>query len=131
MEPIRITNNRGKILAHHTTESQLSRYSQPVWIVEEEECLEDVIIWKQGDNEIKMDCFGVIGGWLVVEQPNGILAGIIWTDGTYYSGNIINRDTQDVVTEDTLDDLGSGMFMVDGAICWSNIDESPLGSLLG
>ncbi len=130
MEPIWITRD-GEILAHHTTESSMSHYGQVVWVVEEEDVEPGEVTWAQGGESITLEAFGVLGGWLVVRQPNRTLAGIIWTDGTYHAGNIVSRDSGAPVEGLTLDDLASGAYQVESAIAMSAFDdESPLGCVL-
>jgi len=130
MEPIRITRD-GEILAHHTTESSMSHYGQAVWVVEEEDVEPGALTWAQGGESVTLEALGVLGGWLVVRQPNGTLAGIIWTDGTYHGGNIVSRDTGEPVEGLTIDDLASAEYQVESAIPMSAFDdESPLGCVL-
>lgn len=121
----------GEILAHHTTDSCMSHYGQAVWVVEESDVEPGEVTWAQGDNELTLYALGVLGGWLMVRQPNGVLAGIIWTDGSYHGGNIVSRDTGEPVEGLTLEDLASGEYQVESAIAAEafNVD-SPLGCVL-
>ncbi|MGD9975206.1 MAG: hypothetical protein AB7S77_19255 [Desulfatirhabdiaceae bacterium] len=88
-----ISITRGKdILANHTTDSPMSHYGQKVWSVVDSEPLPGHALWKQGDNCVDIEIVAVVGGWLVVKQPDGFLAGIIWSDGSYHADLIINAD---------------------------------------
>jgi hypothetical protein len=84
MEPIVIKQN-GEILAHHTTESCLSHYGQPVWVVEDEDPKPGPATWSQGDNIQELEILCVKAWWLIVRQPDGYLVGILWNDGDYYA----------------------------------------------
>ena len=76
---------------------------------------------------VEMEVLGVVGGWLVCEQPDGLLVGIVWSDGRYHAECIIHRETGQVVdSETTLDDLASGEYVVRDAVPLTALD-SPLG----
>jgi hypothetical protein len=65
----------------------------------------------------------------VVRQPNGVLAGIIWSDGSYHANDIVNRKTGFPAKKTTLKSLGSGKYQVKSAVAvWD--DESPLDAVL-
>ncbi|MBT3368524.1 MAG: hypothetical protein HN416_15345 [Nitrospina sp.] len=98
-EAIHIYVDENNILAHHTTESCLSRYGQPVWVVEDENPDPGTVIWRQGENEVPLNVIGVKGGWLIVRQPDGLLSGIIWSDGTYHANLLEDSETGDPCTE--------------------------------
>jgi hypothetical protein len=91
MTPITISRN-GEVFAHHTTTNALSHYGQPVWIIEDNDPAPGPVIWQQGETQLKMTVLTVRGGWLCVRQPGGLLAGIIWSDGSYYANLIETRD---------------------------------------
>lgn len=120
-----------EILAHHTRHHPTSSYGQPIWVVERDEVAPGDIIWSQGDNEQTLYALGVVGGWLVVRQPNGLLAGIIWSDGHYFAGNIICRATGALVKNKPLDELESGRYQVESAIVAEAFTPgSPLGCIM-
>ena len=78
-----------------------------------------------------LTCLGVVGGWLVVRQPNGILARVIWSDGEYRCDQIISRATQQPVKSATIEELRSGKYQVASAAAIEPWDqESPLGAIL-
>lgn len=81
------------ILAHHTVNSTLSHYNQPVWVIEDEDPDPGRVTWKQGEREVDLDILCVKSGWLIVKQPDGFLCGIIWSDGTYFSNVLENAET--------------------------------------
>lgn len=91
MEPITISRN-GKILAHHTTASPMSHYGQAVWVVEVEDPEPGPAVWQQGEKKLRLNILAVRGGWLIAKQPDGLLCGIIWSDGSYYGNLIETRD---------------------------------------
>lgn len=91
IEPITITKD-DEIIAHHTTESVLSHYGQPVWVIEDEDPEPGPAIWKQGDNEVSIEIIEVRAGWLIIRQPDDLLSGIIWSDGNYFA-NILEDET--------------------------------------
>ena len=130
MEPITISRD-GEILAHHTTETPLSHYGTPVWVIEDEEPAPGPVMWTQGDNHVTMGVLGTVGGWLVCRQPGGLLCGIIWSDGNYTADLIVTREGESPVRDASLEDLSSGDCMVRGAVpmsAWN--EESPLGCIL-
>ena len=91
MNPIKIT--RGEVvLARHTTQSSLSHYGQAAWVVEDPDPAPGPVVWQQGETKTRMTIIGLRGGWLCVRQPGGLLAGIIWSDGSYYANLIETRD---------------------------------------
>lgn len=92
MAPI-IIKRRGKILAHHTTETHLSHYGQPAWIVEVSDPKPGPAIWEQDGNKQEINILGVKSGWLIARQPGGLLVGIMWSDGNYYANLIENAKT--------------------------------------
>lgn len=130
MESIVIAKGR-RIIAHHTTDHPRSSYGQNVWVVEEENPGGGKILWKQGDNEMELKAIGVVGGWLVAQQSDGALCGIIWSDGRYYAELIVDRETEQPVKQTTLPQLQSGKYMVRGTITVGAFDrDSPLGCIL-
>lgn len=128
MENIVITKDN-KIIAHHTTDSPMSSYGQPVWVVENKDPGPGVATWKQGDNQVTLNILGVIGGFLVASQPDGLLCGIIWSDGNYYANLIVVRDCDLPARKDvTIHELANGKFQVRGTVVIGAFeDESPLG----
>ena len=92
MKGITIERN-GEVLDHHTTESCLSHYGQPVWVIKVEDPEPGPVTWKQGENEQPLEILGVKGGWLIVKQSDGYLSGIIWSDGNYFANILENSKT--------------------------------------
>lgn len=121
-----------EILAHHTRHHPRSSYGQPIWVVERDEVEPGDIIWSQGDHEQTLYALGVVGGWLVVRQPNGVLAGIIWSDGNYFAGNIVCRATGAPARSESLDHLESGRYQVESALVADDafMPGSPLGCVM-
>lgn len=130
MNPITITKE-GQIIAHHTTDSSMSHYGQPVWTVEDSDPGEGRVIWSQGDNQVEMDVLGVVGGWLVAKQPDGLWIGIIWSDGDYYANVIDQRGYgRPAPVQTTIEDFRSGQFVIRDTLAGFFDEESPLGCLL-
>jgi hypothetical protein len=98
MEPITIERD-GKILAHHTTQTHLSHYGQPAWVIEDKDPEPGPAIWRQGSDEQQIDVLGVKGGWLIIRQPDGPPAGIIWSDGNYYADLLEDAKTGEACSE--------------------------------
>ena len=129
MESIEIIQN--EIIAHHTRNNPASSYGQEVWVVEVEEPELGPAIWRQNSQEVEIILHGVVGGWLVVTQPDGFLSAIIWSDGNYYANIIEDRRKGNGVKNKSLEELKSGEYQVRGAIAVDAWDEeSPLGSIL-
>ena len=116
MENLRIEKD-GKILAHFTTESCLSHYGQPVWVVEDENPEPGPIIFYNEGKTSNLEILGVVGGWLVVKRENEGLAGILWSDGSFHAGAITGPKDEDI----NLKDLQSGNYQVEGTL--------PIGAL--
>jgi hypothetical protein len=95
MEKIRISQH-GEIIAHHTNESCLSHYGEPVWTIENTEPEPGPAIWQQGENRQVIDILEVRGGWLICRQPDGLLCGVIWSDGSYYAALLEDQDGRPV-----------------------------------
>ena len=122
MEGITITRD-GELLAHHTTESSLSHYGQPVWVVELEDPDPGPATWKQGDQEIPLEVIEARGGWLVCRQPDNLLCGIIWTDGTYHADLLVDLE------ENPVDELAAGVH-VRGTLHMDPEDPEDLGAIV-
>ena len=121
----KITIKRGQdILAHHTTESPLSHYGQPVWVVEDPDPAPGPITWQQGETKYTLDLLEVKGGWAIVRQPDGYLAGIIWSDGTYYADMIVDDKDWSLI-----EDLRPGVH-VRGTVVLDPDDPEDLGAIL-
>jgi len=130
MQPIAIT--RGKdILAHHTTDSPHSHYGQTVWQVEDSDPARGPAMWTQGEHVQPLTILGVVGGWLIARQRDGLLCGILWSDGSYYANVIEARRTQRPTKRATLATLRSARYQVRGTVAAAAFDaDSPLGCLL-
>lgn len=146
MEPITITKDE-VIIAHHTTDSPMSRYGQLVWVVENDDLDPGDALWQQGDNKVELKVLGVLGGWLVAAQPDGLLIGIIWSDGCYYANLVEDRASKQPISIDQIDGSGvtdliwdkdevmqrlkEGCCQVKGTIAIGSLDvDSPLGFIL-
>ena len=116
----------GKILARLTTDAPMSSYDQPVWVVEEEtpDYGEAVFIVHDDDEEIKIEILTIVRDWMVFTQSDGFIYGVIWSDGRFHIGPILDGD-RNLQTELTND----GTQCVDGAVKISD-DPSDLGALL-
>ena len=93
MEPIVIRKGQD-IIAHHTTESCMSHYGQPVWVVEDEDPEPGPALWQQGANQVSIEILEVRAGWLICRQPDRLLCGVIWSNGNYYAEVIEDQDGQ-------------------------------------
>jgi hypothetical protein len=91
MKPVTITQN-GKVIAEHTTDSPLSHYGQSVWVVQEPEPSPGAATWLSGAVEMQIDIICVRDGWLVCKQHDGLLCGIIWSDGDYYANLLVDKN---------------------------------------
>jgi len=128
---MKITRN-DEILAHHTTESCMSRYGQEVWIVEDETPEPGPAIWHHEEKQAELDVLGVLDGWLVVKQPDGYLAGIIWSDGGYYADVIVDADGKPVAGI-SFDDLAAASAATPSGGCYQvngTIQMGQLGSIV-
>jgi hypothetical protein len=63
-----------------------------------------------------------MGGWLICRQPDGLLCGVIWSDGTYYAEVLEDQDGR------PLTELSDGAH-VRGTVFFSE-DPEDLGSIL-
>jgi len=55
------------------------------------------IHWRQVDGpDLEVQALELRGGWLVCRQADGLLLGIIWSDGNYYADLLENRKGQPV-----------------------------------
>ncbi len=113
----------GEVIAHHTTESGLSHYGQPVWVVENDDPQPGPAVWRGGEMEINMDILEIRGGWLVCRQPDGLLCGVIWSDGAYYSDVLVDE------SGDPVRELKPGV-SVRNTIQFDSTDAADLGSIL-
>jgi len=111
---MKITRN-DEVLAHHTTESCMSRYGQEVWVVEDEQPEPGPVMWHHEEKQAELDALGVLDGWLIVRQPDDYLAGIIWSDGCYHADLIVDADGEPV-SGISLEDLAAGGYQVSGTI---------------
>jgi hypothetical protein len=130
MQPITISR-QDAILGHHTTDSPLSHYGQPVWQVEVPEPAPGPAQWAQDDIIQPVTVLGIIGGWLVARQEDGLLCGILWSDGGYYAEVVEERRTHRPARRASLKTLRSGRYCVRGTIALPDDATSPLGSVLG
>jgi len=90
-EPISITRlGTGDLLAEQTTSHALSHYGSLIWSILDPEPCAGPAIWRQGANRQELDVLEVRDGWLIVRQQSGVLAGIIWSDGTYFADVLID-----------------------------------------
>jgi hypothetical protein len=122
MTPIAMVTLDGTLLAHHTTEHPLSTHDTLIWSVEATPEEGDEIFWTQGEDSYVLTVVGVVAGCLVVKEENGLLVAIIWRDGKYRAGLMVDRETGEPAPADA--DLPSGEYTVRGVV--------PLpGSILG
>jgi len=125
MTPIVIVTLDGTLLAHHTTEHPESSHNTPIWSIEETPEEGTEVFWTQGANRQKLTVVGLVDGWLVVRQANGVLAGILWSGGSYRAGLIVDRETGEPAPADA--DLTSGKYTVRGTAPFL---DSALGAIL-
>jgi len=111
----------GNILAQHTTESCLSHYDHPVWVVIEDDPDPGCVIWRQGKQEQKLDFLEIVDGWFVAVQDDGNLIAIIWSDGYYYANLIHKRTNNQIANITDIDYVSNGLYQVFGTV--------PLGLL--
>ena len=130
MNAITITRS-GVTLASHTADHARSSYGTLIWSIEESNPDPGPAEWSQQDNgKMAIKIIGVVGGWLVAIQPNGLLVGILWSDGSYYAECIVNRQTQTTTSRAKLSSLQSGKYMVRGTIVPPDDKDAVLGSIL-
>ena len=113
-----------EILAHHTTETNLSSYGQPVWVVENEDPDPGPATWRQGENTVNMDIIETRGGWLICRQPDGLLCGVIWSDGNYYADVLVDGDGRPI------SELVLGCY-VRNTVQIDSDDPQDLGAIIG
>ena len=90
-EPISITRlGTGDLLAEQTTSHALSHYGSLIWSILDPEPCAGPAIWQQGANRQEVDVLELRDGWLIVRQHSGVLAGIIWSDGSYFADVLID-----------------------------------------
>jgi hypothetical protein len=53
--------------------------------VEDENPGQGPVTWEQGENRQELEIIEKRGGWLIVRQMDGYLAGILWSDGSYHA----------------------------------------------
>lgn len=104
----------GEIIAHHNESKVLSKRGNPLWSTEESNPAPGKVVWKHDGNNLELNALGVVDGWLVVEQPEGYLNGIIWRDGTYYADLIVDRKNGRPVKGLTLKEVGQGDYRIKG-----------------
>lgn len=101
----------------------MSHYGQPVWVVEEEDVESGPAVWQQGKDKVAIDILCKRGGWLICKQPDGLLCGILWSDGSYYANLLENPDG------DPLSELIDSA-MVRGTVCFDRENPEDLGAIL-
>lgn len=122
MEPNKIEMEK-EIIAHHTTQTYLSHYGQSVWVVENENPEPGPVVWRQGEMTIPLDILETRGGWLICKQPDGLLCGIIWTDGSYYADLLVDAEDQPTM------EMKPGLH-VRNTIHFDRDDQEDLGAIL-
>lgn len=121
-----ISIERGEeILAHHTTESSMSHYGQPVWVVEVEDPDPGPAIWRQWNQEGPLEVIEARGGWLICRlPPDPRLWGLIWSDGEFYSDLVVDQDGQFVESLN-----GTGLH-IRGTVQFDPEDPEDLGAIV-
>jgi hypothetical protein len=135
MEMVTISRQVGKtdqILARHSTDGCRSSYGQAIWHVLEPDVTPGKAVWRQGTRIEPLTVLGVVGGWLVARQRDGLLCGILWSgDGCYYANLIETRRDGQPVRAISMKSLRSGRYRVRGAVAAPAFDDdSPLGCVL-
>ena len=128
-QPITITQDN-KLLAHHTSEHSNSSYGQLVWSIADRNPRIGPIDWEQNDSHQSLYALGVLGGWLVARQTDGLLVGIIWSDGDYFANFIDNKRTGEPATNLSLYDLESGDYQIRDTLAIDIDGNSCLGMVL-
>jgi len=124
MIPITINDSKG-IAAHHTTETALSRYNQPVWVVERSP-ESKTLTWRQGHDVQKIKYLGLYAGWLIGNQSNGYTLAIIWSDGDYYADLLTIGDGGkfgEPVKLKSLNEIDSATMTVRGTVKFPSTEE--------
>ena len=124
MESITITRGE-EILAHHTTVSALSHYGQPVWVVENESPDPGPATWEQAGGITEIDIIGLTDGWLIARQSDGLIVAIIWSDGSYYAGCVVDQSDQVYSGEFDIENIPDGAY-VQGTVPFPG---NPLGCI--
>ena len=81
-----------KVIAEHRTDHPNSRYGTPVWTIHNEDPAPGKGKLLHGETGTHLEIIGVTDGWLVVKEESGYLAGIIWSDGSFYADSIIDEN---------------------------------------
>jgi len=114
-----ISISRGaEILAHHTPENSMSSYGLADWVILVSDPEPGPATWKQGDKQIEIEIVSVRDGWLIIRQPDKLLAGITWTPGTYFA-NILEDEAGQPCTK-----------LVEGARVKGTVRLGELGAVL-
>lgn len=115
----------GEVIAHHNKNKAERERGKPPWSIKEPNPAPGKIMWKHDGKKLELNALGVVDGWLVVEQPEGYLNGIIWRDGLYYADLIVNTKNSHPVRELTIKEVGNGGYRVKGTE-----PQGKLGSVL-
>jgi hypothetical protein len=112
------------VLAHHTSESPMSSYGQPVWVVLDSDPAPGPATWRQRDHSLTVEILGTRARWLIVRQPDRLLCGILWSDGSYYADLL--ADAEGTPTTELRDGIH-----VRNTIVLNPDDPDNLGSVVG
>ena len=121
-----ITTPAGEILATHTTHHPRSSYGALVWSVEIEEPGPGPVILAQKEPpmSLQLQLLGIVDGWAVLRDTDHTGIAVVWSDGTFHTGIIRDRETGEIARDLTLEKIESGACTVDGAVMFP-------GSVLG
>jgi len=88
-----LIKKKGRIIAEFTRDNPLSVHGEPVWTIRDRRPRPGKYIWQYGNNEDSLRIIGYRKGWLICKLSDGFLHGIIWDDGFFHTGCILNDKT--------------------------------------
>jgi hypothetical protein len=96
MNPIQIIDNEGTIIAAHTIEHPRSSYGTQIWCIYDESPSPGPAVLKSEGISCPIEIIDVIGGWLVCKRSDGLLFGVIWSDGSYFADLLTDESGEPV-----------------------------------
>jgi len=81
-----------EVIAEHRTDHPNSRYGTLVWTIHNEAPTPGKGTFLHGETVVPLEIIGVQDGWLIVREESGHLAGVIWSDGSFFADVIIDEN---------------------------------------
>ena len=96
MEPIKIIDKDGTIIAAHTIEHPLAGYGVQVWYIYDHDPHPGPAILFAENISCPIEIIGLQAGWLIIRRSDRRLSGIIWRDGCYYADLLVDENNEPV-----------------------------------